>query len=196
MSVPPSWLSAVTLSRLLLLLRSCMRRLLPPDRRPWSRLVVFALDAPRASCRFRPRAEGSRSALSSNDPDRGSGVAGNLRIFVFLCNTLALCGIVVGVRVKRSAEAQAAPALHAPAGLNALFDAEYEAMYRLAFAMLDSDRDAEEAPTFLLRAGSRIPVRRERRPPRGPHHRTRPPQCGPTLVRVATPRLPSPEVLS
>lgn len=61
-----------------------------------------------------------------------------------MCNTLAVCGIVDGVRAKRSAEATSAPPPHAPAGLNQLFDAEYEPMYRLAYAMLGSDRDAEE----------------------------------------------------
>jgi RNA polymerase sigma factor (sigma-70 family) len=66
-----------------------------------------------------------------------------------------VCGIVVGVRVKRGAEATIAPASHAPVGLNALFDAEYEPMYRLAFAMLGSDRDAEEVvqDAFLAVAG-------------------------------------------
>jgi RNA polymerase sigma factor (sigma-70 family) len=79
----------------------------------------------------------------------------NLRNFVFLCNTLAVCGIVLGVRVKRSAMATPMPVPHAPAGLNDLFDAEYEVMYRLAFAMLGSDRDAEEVvqDAFLAVAG-------------------------------------------
>jgi len=49
------------------------------------------------------------------------------------------------VRVKRSAGATTAPALGVPLGLEGLFEAEYEPMYRLAFAMLSSDRDAEEA---------------------------------------------------
>ena len=66
-----------------------------------------------------------------------------------------VCGIVVGVRVKRSAEVNTASATRAPVGLNVLFDAEYEPMYRLAFAMLCSDRDAEEVvqDVFLAVAG-------------------------------------------
>lgn len=45
--------------------------------------------------------------------------------------------------VKRSAAATA-PSTGVPEALGALFDREYEPMYRLAFTMLGTDRDAEE----------------------------------------------------
>ena len=48
------------------------------------------------------------------------------------------------MRVQRSAAASTATALAVPVGLEALFEAEYEPMYRLAFAILRNDRDAEE----------------------------------------------------
>lgn len=48
------------------------------------------------------------------------------------------------MRAKRNSGATTAPVASVPLGLQGLFEAEYEPMYRLSFAILGSDGDAEE----------------------------------------------------
>jgi RNA polymerase sigma factor (sigma-70 family) len=71
-------------------------------------------------------------------------VVGNQEKSWIPCNTTGLRGIVVGVRVTGNPRLRREPGVGVRAGLEALFDVEYEAMYRLAFAMLGVDHDAEE----------------------------------------------------
>ncbi len=48
------------------------------------------------------------------------------------------------MRANRSGTARAAADVGVPTGLEGLFEAEYEPMYRLVFAMLSSNADSEE----------------------------------------------------